>query len=553
VRGFVRVLFGIILILIFAFGCSQKKAKEEGEKERGKTISASAGEPAYGDTIIEGSIGDASNLIPHISSDSASHEITDLVYNGLVRYNKDLVIEGVLADSWDISEDGLTITFHLRKDVKWHDGVPFTADDVMFTYKTMIDPKTPTAYSGDFLLVKKAEVVDKHTFRVTYNKPFAPALISWSIGILPSHLLAGKDITKSSLARSPIGTGPYKFKEWKTGEKIVLESNRYYFEGRPYIDKYVYRIIPDSATMFLELKAGGIDWMGLTPLQHKRQTDDSKIKKNFNKFKYLSFSYTYLGFNLLDQKFKDKRIREAINYTIDKQELIDGVLMGLGVVADGPYKPDMWAYSQNVKKYPYNSEKARELLKEAGWVDKDRDGILEKGGKKFEFTILTNQGNDMRKKTAEIIQRRLKDVGISVKIRIVEWAAFLKEFVHTKKFEALILGWNIPQDPDLYDVWHSSKTGPDELNHISFKNAEVDRLLIKARETFSQEERKNYYFKIQEILAEEQPYVFLYIPEALPIIHSRFRGIKPAPAGITYNFIKWYVPRSDQKYVETAQ
>ena len=489
-RGFVRVLFGIILILIFAFGCSQKKAKEEGEKERGKTISASAGEPAYGDTIIEGSIGDASNLIPHISSDSASHEIAALVYNGLVRYNKDLVIEGVLADSWGISEDGLTITFHLRKDVKWHDGVPFTADDVMFTYKTMIDPKTPTAYSGDFLLVKKAEVVDKHTFRVTYNKPFAPALISWSIGILPSHLLAGKDITKSSLARSPIGTGPYKFKEWKTGEKIVLESNRDYFEGRPYIDKYAYRIIPDSATMFLELKAGGIDWMGLTPLQYKRQTDDSKIKKNFNKFKYLSFSYTYLGFNLLDQKFKDKRIREAISYAIDKQELIDGVLMGLGVVADGPYKPDMWAYSQNVKKYPYNPEKARELL---------------------------------------------------------------KEFVHTKKFEVLILGWNIPQDPDLYDVWYSSKTGPDELNHISFKNAEVDRLLIKARETFSQEERKNYYFKIQEILAEEQPYVFLYIPEALPIIHSRFRGIKPAPAGITYNFIKWYVPRFDQKYVETAQ
>jgi len=305
--------------------------------------------------------------------------------------------------------------------------------------------------------------------------------------------------------------------------------------------------------MFLELKAGGVDWMGLTPFQFKRQTDDSKIKKNFNKFKYLSFSYTYLGFNLLDPKFSDKRVRQAISYAIDKQEIIDGVLLGLGVIADGPYKPDMWAYNPNVKKYPFNPAKAKELLSQAGWRDSDMDGILDKGGKKFEFTILTNQGNEERKKTAQIIQRRLKEIGILVKIRIVEWAAFLKEFVHTKKFEALILGWNIPQDPDLFDVWHSSKTGPDELNHISFKNSEVDRLLVKGRETFNQEERKKYYFKIQEILAEEQPYVFLYIPNALPIIHSRFKNIKPAPAGITYNFIKWYVPKTEQKYVEITQ
>ena len=547
------VLIGLIILITFTLGCTQKEAPKEDSGVKNKEASHVKSEPAYGDAIIEGSIGDASNLIPELASDSASHEIADLVYGGLVRYNKDLITEGVLAESWDVSDGGLVITFHLRKDVSWHDGKPFTADDVMYTYKVMIDPKTPTAYGGDFLQVKKAEVLDKYTFRVTYKKPFAPGLISWSIGILPSHLLMGKDITKSSLARNPIGTGSYKFKEWKTGEKIVLESNHNYFEGRPYIDRFIYRIIPDSATMFLELKAGGIDWMGLAPFQYKRQTENAKIKKNFNKFKYLSFSYTYLGFNLLDPRFKDKRVRQAISYAINKQELIDGVLLGLGVIATGPYKPDMWAYNPNVKKYEFSTDKAKELLNEAGWKNTDKDGILEKNGKKFEFTILTNQGNEEREKSAQIIQRRLKDAGISVKIRIVEWSAFLKEFIRTRKFEAIILGWNIPPDPDLFDVWHSSKTGPDELNHVTFKNAEVDRLLVKGRETFDQEERKKCYFRIQEIFAEEQPYVFLYVPDALPIVNARFKNINPAPAGISYNFIKWYVPKNEQKYVELTQ
>ena len=170
------------------------------------------------------------------------------------------------------------------------------------------------------------------------------------------------------------------------------------------------------------------------------------------------------------------------------------------------------------------------------------DGILEKEGRPFEFEIITNQGNEIRAKCAEIIQRRLAEVGIRVKIRVVEWAAFVNDFINKRKFDATILGWTIPMEPDLYDVWHSSKTGPEELNFVSYKNAEVDALIVKARETFDQTLRKRCYDRIQEILAEEQPYLFLYVPDALPIIHARFRGVESAPLGIGYNFIKWYVP-----------
>ena len=512
-------------------------------------VAQDSADPAQGDTFIDSSIGDASTLIPILASDSASHSVAGLIYNGLVKYDKNLKLIGDLAESWEILDKGLTIRFHLRKNVFWHDGQPFTSRDVLFTYRTMCDPKTPTAYADPFLQVKDARALDDFTFQVHYAKPFAPALESWGLSVLPEHLLKGKDIVKSALSRHPVGTGPYIFQSWESGAKITLQANPRYFEGRPFIDRYVYRVIPDSATMFLELKSGTIDRMGLTPMQYTRQTDTPYFKQYFKKYCYLSFSYTYLGYNLKNPLFKDSRVRQAISCAIDKQELIDVVHMGLGQIATGPYKPGTWVYNPQVKRYPFNQHQARELLSKAGWADHDGDGVIDRDGTPFQFTILTNIGNNERAKCAEIIQYRLAQVGIRVKIRIIEWASFINQFINQRRFEAVILGWTIPQDPDLYDIWYSGKTKPEELNFISYSNVEVDGLLIKARNTFDQNERRKYYFRIQEILAEEQPCTFLYVPDALPVISSRFHGIEPAPIGIDYNFIKWYVPKQEQKYV----
>jgi peptide/nickel transport system substrate-binding protein len=529
----------LTLVILAGAGCgSPQPEKEYGGPDTG---------PAYGDLLIEASIGDASTLIPALASDSSSHGVAALIYNGLVKYDGDLNLVGDLAESWEISPDGLTITFKLRRGVKWQDGRPLTAHDVMFTYQVMIDPKTPTAYGGDYKQVKKAEVLDDHTFRVTYPKPFAPALGSWTLAILPKHLLEGKDITKSPLARQPVGTGPYKFQEWRAGDKIILSYNPDYFEGRPYLNGYIYLVKPDLATMFLELKAGNLDRMGLTPLQYERQTAYDKFQRRFNKYKYVSFSYTYLGYNLEDQRFADRRVRQALTHAINKQEIVEGVLLGLGQEATGPYKPGTWFSNPDVPRFDYNPEKAKKLLAEAGWRPNSR-GILEKDGKPFEFTILTNQGNDLRVRTGEIIQKRLAEVGIVVKLRTVEWAAFIKEFIDKGRFEAVLLGWTTGQDPDIYDIWHSSKTKPGELNFIHYNNPEVDRLLEEGRHTFDREKRRQAYFRFQEIIAADQPYTFLFVPDALPAIHKRFRGIKPAPAGINYNFPKWYVLKGEQKY-----
>jgi peptide/nickel transport system substrate-binding protein len=506
------------------------------------------GNPAHGDAIVVGSIGEPSTLLPILASDSSSRDVAGQIYSGLVRYDKNLKLEGELAESWDVSKDGLTITFHLRKGVKWHDGRPFTSHDVLYTYLVTIDPKTPTAYAESFKQVKQAEAPDPYTFRVRYGKPFAPALESWETSILPAHLLEGKDITKSALARQPVGTGPYRFKEWVAGQQVVLESNRDYFEGRPYIDRYVYRIIPDPSTMYMELKSGGLDYMGLSPVQYQRQTNTPQFLSRFNKYRYPASAYTYLGYNLRHPLFRDKRVRQALTSAINKDEIIQGVQLGMGQVAHGPYKPGTWACNPKVQDFDYNPERARRLLAEAGWREKNAGGILVQNGKPFSFTILTNQGNAERLKTALIIQQRLKSVGVEVNIRVIEWASFLKNFIDKGDFEAIILGWTIGQDPDLFDVWHSSKTGPKELNFIGYRNGEVDRLLEEGRGTFDMEKRRKAYWRIQDILADEQPYTFLYVPDALPVVNARFRGIEPAPAGIMYNFIKWYVPKEEQIY-----
>ncbi|PYM15228.1 MAG: peptide-binding protein, partial [Candidatus Rokuibacteriota bacterium] len=512
-----------------------------------------AAKPAYGDTFVDSLLGDISGLVPNILSAAPSFEIAGQLYNGLVTRDRDLNLIGDLAESWTFSQDCLDLTFKLRRNARWHDNRPFTADDVLFTYETMINPKTPTSYREDFVAVERVDVVDPLTVYVRYKKPYAKALQTWEIWILPRHVLepyvtAGKLREAPQNWTHPVGTGPYRFAERRVGEKVVLLDKEEYFAGRPYISRRVYRIIPSQATIFLELKARGIDGASLTALQYKRQSDYPAFRKAYHKYRYAASVYTYLGFNNKDPKFTDRRVRQAIAHAINKRELIEGVRLGLGSEATGPYKPGTWAYTADVKTYPYDLKQAQQLLAEAGWTEKNADGLLVKDGRPFTFELMTNQGNDERKKVAEIVQASLKEIGIGVEIRILEWATLLKEYVKKRRFEAIVLGWGIGQDPDQYEIWHSSKMGPDDLNHISYANPEVDALLEKGRSSCQQAERVPSYHRLQQILAEDQPVVFLFFRDDLPAISSRVYGIAPGPNGIRYNLPQWYVPAPLQRY-----
>jgi peptide/nickel transport system substrate-binding protein len=500
---------------------------------------------ATGDSYIASSIGDASYLNPVLSSDSASAQINGLIFNGLVKYDKNLAIVGDLAERWSASPDGLTLTFHLRKNIIWHDGAPFTAEDVIFTYDRLVDPRVKTPFSSDYEPVKTVTAVDPYTVRVVYRRPFAPAIESWMMGIIPKHVFGTGDFNTNSANRKPIGTGPFIFKEWKTDEKIVLTANPKYFEGQPPISRYVFRIIPDQSVQFLELRNESIDEDSLTPDQWLAYPE---FFKHYNKFNYPSYSYTYLGFNLKLPLFSDKRLRQAIGYAINKKEIIDGVLLGKGRAATGPFPPQSWAYDQSVKDLAYDPARARTLLAELGWIDTNGDGYLEKSGKPLAFTILTNQGNKMRMLTAEIIQAQLKKVGIKAAVRVVEWSSFVHQFIDKHNFEVVMLGWSLSRDPDQYALWHSNQTHEGQYNFISYNNTTVDKLLENGRTTYDQAKRKQIYNRIHRIMADDLPCIFLYYPESLVAIHNRFRGPEVTAAGIGWNFHKWWVPVNEIKY-----
>jgi peptide/nickel transport system substrate-binding protein len=500
-----------------------------------------------GGTMIDAMTGEPSGLIAMIAGESAASAIAGNLFNSLLKYDKNLDLTGELAQSWEVSADQRTITFHLKPNLKWSDQRPLTSADVLFTWQKVTDDNTRTPYGSDFKLVSKAETPDAKTFRVTYAVPYAPALDTWAgLHILPKHLLQDQDINNTAFARHPVGSHYYKLSDWKNGQYLKLSRNPYASQGQANIEHLLSRIIPDKAAQFLELSADNIDSMALNPIQYARIFPSrADLSKDIGLYKELGNSYSYMGFNLKRKPFDDVRVRQAINYAIDKQEIIDGVLLGLGEPVASPYKPGTRWSNPNLQPYPYDPIKARALLREAGFADTNGDGILEKDGKPFSFEILTNQ-NKEREMTAVLIQRRLKEVGIEVNIRVLEWASFLGRFIKPKQFDAVVLGWSLSLDPDQYGIWHSSQQAPGQFNFISYSNPQADKLLEAGRIELNPDKRMKIYHAFSKILLEDSPVIYLSAGYGLSAIHKRVKGISsPAPAaGIGHNTYEWYIPKA---------
>jgi peptide/nickel transport system substrate-binding protein len=502
---------------------------------------------SQGGTMIDAMTGEPSGLIAMIAGESAASAIAGNIFNSLLKYDKNLDLTGELAQSWEVSADQRTITFHLKPNLKWADQRPLSSADVLFTWQKVTDDNTRTPYGSDFKLVSKAEAPDAQTFRVTYAVPYAPALDTWAgLHILPKHLLQDQDINNTAFARHPVGSHYYKLSDWKNGQYLKLSRNPYASQGQANIEHLLSRIIPDKAAQFLELSADNIDSMALNPIQYARIFPSRPdLSNNIGLYKELGNSYSYMGFNLKRKPFDDVRVRQAINYAIDKQEIIDGVLLGLGEPVASPYKPGTRWSNPKLKPYPYDPNKARALLREAGFADTNGDGILEKDGKPFSFEILTNQ-NKEREMTAVLIQRRLKEVGIEVNIRVLEWASFLGRFIKPKQFDAVVLGWSLSLDPDQYGIWHSSQQAPGQFNFISYSNPQADKLLEAGRIELNPDKRMKIYHAFSKILLEDSPVIYLSAGYGLSAIHKRVKGISsPAPAaGLGHNTYEWFIPKA---------
>lgn len=498
-----------------------------------------------GGVYIDAMTGEPSSLIAMIAGESSAFAISSNIFNRLLKYDAKLDLAGELAESWQVSDDNKTITFKLKPNLKWADGKPLTAADVLFTWQLVTAESTRSPYASDYQLVKQAEALDDVTFRVRYEQAYAPALDSWSgLQILPKHLLQGQDIHTTAFARQPVGSHYYKLDTWRHGEYIKLSRNANAVLGQAHIEQLISRMIPDNSAQFLELMADHIDSMSLDPIKYARIIPARpELKQKLNLYKELGNNYTYMGFNLKRKPFNDVRVRQAINYAIDKQEIIDGVYLGLGINIASPYKPGTRWSNPALKPYPYDPAKAKALLAEAGFKDSNGDGILEQDGKPFAFEILCNQ-NKEREKSAVLIQRRLKEVGIDVKIRAIEWASFISRFIKTGDFDVVVLGWGLGLDPDQYNIWHSSQQAPGQFNFIGYQNPKVDALLEQGRLELDPEKRKVIYHAFAKELLADSPIVYLSAGYGLTAIHKRVHGIVDPipPAGVSYDAHQWYIP-----------
>ena len=434
-----------------------------------------------------------------------------------------------LAESFP-ARDEPEITFHLRKGVRWHDGKPFTSADVRFTYEALVDEKVASPRRSDYELVREAQAPDPYTFRVIYKKPYSPALLSWAMGILPSHLLRGKD-TKwwaKHFDRSPTGTGPFIFDEWRSNEYIRLRRNPDYFEGPPHLDYVVIRALPDPLTRRLSFETGEIDSWGVAPHALGRVRNDERFKI----YSRLSNGYIYVGWNLRRPIFQDRRTRRALCHAVNVPQIVKYVLYGQGEQSRGTFSPVMWYANEDVEPFRHDPEKARELLAEAGWEPRPEDGILVKDGEPFEFILITNQGSDLRKDVATLVQSDLKAIGVKVNIETYEWAVFVHKKIDKLDFDACILGWSLGADYDQYQLWHSSQAKPKRLNFCSYKNEKVDRLIELARSEYEPRQIKHYCGEIQRIIYEDQPYLFLFVPRGATALHKDvYRVMRPGPNG----------------------
>ncbi|MGE0473987.1 MAG: ABC transporter substrate-binding protein, partial [Nitrospirales bacterium] len=392
-------------------------------------------------------------------------------------------------------EHNPTILFRLRQGVKFHDGHVFDAGDVKFTYESIMNPKNLSPRTPDFEPIKHVEILDPFTVRIVYKRLYSPAINAWTMGILPEHLLNEAALTlekekrglseeaqktfgmrESQFNRHPIGSGTFQFIEWQGDEFIHLRRFEDYWEGPAQYQDFYMRIIPELFTQEVEFRTGAVDLYGAQPHQVNRYKNDP----TYQWFSSLAFAYTYIGYNNRKPLFAEPMIRTALGMAINVDEIIEYLVYGEGERTTGPYPKNTEWYDPSIQPLPYDPQGARDILESAGWK-MNADGWLEKNGKIFEFNLITNNGNPIRKNLMTIAQNAWKKIGVKANTQVFEWAVFLNDFVNTGDFDAVVLGWGMTIDPDLYQIWHSSQAGPQQLNFVGYNNPRVDEIIVRIR------------------------------------------------------------------------
>jgi len=494
--------------------------------------------------VVEGGLTDVVTLNPMLADDPTSLAVTELLFDRLLAVNPQTgsSVAG-LASSWRTSADGLTITFTLRDDVLWHDGQPFSAADVEFTFKAIVNPAVGSPRQADFSLVEEFKAVDETTFVVTLADADCSILYDLgSVSIVPRHILGNDDVQTSSFNANPVGTGPFVLGEWVAGDHVTLLSNPRYWGQVPYLDAWTYKVLADEEALLAGLEAGQLDAIPL-PMKDLASVEAAG---RFQIHRTPANEYYFIGYNTDHPILGDVRVRRALSQAIDRQHLVDQILGGQGQLLDSGLLPAHWAHPQELVSYPFDPARAAQLLAEAGWVDNDGDGIRDRDGEPLRLRLSTNGGNAVREAIAILAQQYYLAVGVAAEVELMNWSDFLKD-TFTHDFDVVVFSWPLALDPDEWELWHSSESVLDSgFNFVSYHNPRVDELLLQGLRVPKCEEarRAAIYGEIATILAEDQPYAFLFAPYKLIAVNERVGGVAPSPfAGLHWNLADWYVTR----------
>ncbi len=460
-------------------------------------------------------------------------EIAKLIFDGLMRNDEDNKVVAGLAESYDYDEASYTYTFHLRDGVRWHDGEPFTAEDVKFTIEAIMDPANLSENAPDFEEIEEINVEDEHTISFKLSAPDAAFTQYMTMAIMPKHCLLGEDMQESDFFRNPIGTGAYKLQSWDDGQSIVLVKNDDYYRGAANIGTIIFKIIPDDNAQAIQLKSGEIDLALLDPKNAASFNNDDSFKV----YDMTTSDYRGILFNFANDYWAENRdLIPAVCYAIDKQAIVDTVLLGQGMTAYGPLQRNEYN-NENVEHYDYNPDKAKSILEEAGCT-LNSNGYYERNGKEIGFTISVMSGEQDRLDIAQAAAQQLREVGINVNVdvpMVMDWNGQ----------EAAIIGWGSPFDADdhTYKVFGTDKGA----NYSAYSNAEVDKWLKAARESLDPEVRREAYAKFQEALAADPAYAFICYIDADYVASRKVHGINEDMVlghhgvGIFNNIIDWTI------------
>jgi peptide/nickel transport system substrate-binding protein len=539
-RGFWVLLLVLALLMPLA-SCG---GGDDGETTAGYPAKTDE-TPTHGGVVFRHLESDCKTLNWVLFNTKYEDYVLRYLYDYLLDYNENLEIIPVLAKSYEVSKDGLRITVTLRDSLYWHDGEPITSEDVKFTVDRILDPTVPAVNKeGWFSRLDNVEITDDKTMTFVWKEPYAPCIHSLTqLAPIPKHIYGQGDFLAHPANRAPVGSGAFKFEEWRTGQIISLVRNENYYGPPAYLDRVVFKIIPDRSVAFAALKTGELDEMRLNQIQWETQTNDADFARKFNKMLYYVSQYNYFAWNCRSIWFRDRRVRRAMTMLFDRNTVNKELYSGQAKIVTGPFYVNSWAYDASIEPLPYDPAEAKRLLDEAGWIDSDNDGIRDQDGIKFEFEFYSISGNKTAMRFAELLQEACAKAGITVNIRPFEGTTFFDK-MFKGEYDAGVLAWVLDNDPDIFDTFHSSQVPPIGLNHTFYSNEEVDRLLERGRVELDRTKRKEIYHRVHRLIHDDQPYTFLNsVPEKRPI-NKRIGNIVIAPDG-PYSFypgaIYWFV------------